>query len=216
MIDWLNDNSGAVQAVAVLALVLITAIYAGFTWRMVNELRRQRLAQDRPDLLIHVEVAGDWHEPRPDDEQSQAKPWLHTYPKNLDCHVYNAGRHAAKEVFVTIVHPGVLFKSPRKGFLVPGETWHTGVSADPILEYVSDRVPQGLSEWLAAEAEGRQESVGNSYDAGAVVLYCDIHDVPWATYLVLGLMEVRDETKGKVTDRYLLPGRQRITRLKHG
>ncbi len=29
MIDWLNDNSGAVQAIAVVVLVTLTAVYPG-------------------------------------------------------------------------------------------------------------------------------------------------------------------------------------------
>ena len=41
MIDWLNDNSGAVQAMAVVALVLVTAVYAVLTWGIAAAARRQ-------------------------------------------------------------------------------------------------------------------------------------------------------------------------------
>lgn len=212
MIDWLNDNSGAVQAFAVLALVVVTAIYAYFTWRMASDIRRQTLALDQPYLLIDVEVTGKWHKPGPDDEPPETQPWLHTYPKSVACRVHNAGRGPAKEVVATIFHPGVRFKGARKGFLIPGETWPTQVDADPLLQVLSGKEPQGLNEWLRENAERHQEPTGSLYNAGAVVLYRDIHDVLWATYLVLALWEMTDGRK--VTDRGIQTGKQRIIRLK--
>jgi hypothetical protein len=214
MIDWLNDNSGAVQAFAVLALVIVTSMYAYFTKRMANEIRQQTLAQDQPYLLIDVEVTGEWHEPGPDDEQPETQPWLHTYPKSVGCRVHNAGRGPAKEVVATIIHPGVLFRAPTKGFVISGETWPTQLHADPIMQYLSGKDPQGLNEWLAENAEHRQQPTGSSYNAGAVVLYRDIHSILWVTYLVLGLWEATDNTTGKVTDRGIKTGKQSIVRLK--
>ena len=66
MIDWLNDNSGAVQAIAVVVLVLVTAVYAILTWRiagaarrqadasveMARQMREQRLFTSRPIVLL--------------------------------------------------------------------------------------------------------------------------------------------------------------------
>ena len=61
-INWLNDNSGAVQAASavVLALTLIAVAYyakqtrkqAGATERMAEEMREQRLLAMRPILLL--------------------------------------------------------------------------------------------------------------------------------------------------------------------
>jgi hypothetical protein len=35
-VNWLNDNTGAVQALAIGVLVIVTAVYAGFTWSMAR------------------------------------------------------------------------------------------------------------------------------------------------------------------------------------
>ena len=76
MVDWLNNNAGAVQAVATLALVVATAIYAGLvgaqamwgaklahettrlvqqTQRLVTETRRQ----SRPYVFVEVVRRGN-------------------------------------------------------------------------------------------------------------------------------------------------------------
>ncbi len=55
MIDWLNDNSGAVQAVSVAVLAFVTASYAWFTRQMVNEMRESRSAQTRPYVVVDIE-----------------------------------------------------------------------------------------------------------------------------------------------------------------
>ena len=41
MIDWLNDNSGAVQAVSVVILAVVTGIYAWRTWSISNATEKQ-------------------------------------------------------------------------------------------------------------------------------------------------------------------------------
>jgi hypothetical protein len=56
VIDWLNDNSGAVQAIAVAVLVLVTAVYAGLTWWVARATRRQADAS--------VEMAREMREAR--------------------------------------------------------------------------------------------------------------------------------------------------------
>jgi len=212
IVDWLNDNSGAVQAFVVLALVVVTATYAEFTRRMAREIREQRLAQDRPDLLIGLIQLLGWHQPEADADNRL----LHTYPTAIDCRVHNAGRHAAKEVAITILHPDSLYEAKGEGFLPAGETWFVTIHADPWLQAASNRSPQGLSEWLAANAQRRQPPSGGSYDAGAVVSYRDVHDVAWATYLVLELIETRGGIKGEITDRVISTGRQRLIRLRQG
>jgi len=213
MIDWLNDNTGAVQALAVCALVVITGVYAYFTKRMANEVREQTLAQDRPDLLLDVAPVGRWHEPGPDEEPPPANPWQHTYPAAFDCRVHNAGRHAAKEVTITIIHPGVLFKGQRKGFLVPGDTWGEVVEASPALQYLAEREPQGLREWLAQNGKASHRPIRTVWNTGAVACYRDIHNRVWAMYLVLGLAEITD-AQGRVENREVLKGEQCLIELK--
>ncbi len=68
MIDWLNDNSGAIQALSVIVLIMVTGYYA---WKtkdirqaterqadasrdITNEMREQRLAEQIPLLLIDL------------------------------------------------------------------------------------------------------------------------------------------------------------------
>jgi hypothetical protein len=41
VIEWLNDNSGAVQAIAVVVLAAVTAVYAILTWLVAGAARRQ-------------------------------------------------------------------------------------------------------------------------------------------------------------------------------
>ncbi len=41
MIDWLNDNTGGVQAIAVVALVITTAFYAWRTWSISSATEKQ-------------------------------------------------------------------------------------------------------------------------------------------------------------------------------
>jgi hypothetical protein len=177
---------------------------------MAREIREQRLAQDRPDLLIDPLGLSGWYEPEAED-QNRA---LHAYPSAIDCRVHNAGRHAAKEVSLTIVHPGALYEQKTTGLLLPGDTWATQIRADRLLQRISDRSPQGLSEWLAVNAQRRPKASGSSYDTGAVVSYRDIHDVVWATYLVLELIEATGPIKGDITERVVSTGRQRIIRVR--
>ena len=44
MIDWLNDNSGAVQAISVIVLAVVTAVYAWRTWAISDATKKQAKA----------------------------------------------------------------------------------------------------------------------------------------------------------------------------
>lgn len=54
-IDWLNDNSAAVQAVATTVLVLVTMVYVVATWRLVRSAEEDR----RPFISVRLHVGGD-------------------------------------------------------------------------------------------------------------------------------------------------------------
>ena len=56
MIDWLNSNSGAVNAVLVAILVGITAVYAYLTHRQVLESKKLREMTIRPVLVVTAEI----------------------------------------------------------------------------------------------------------------------------------------------------------------
>jgi len=53
VIDWLNDNSGAVQAIATATLVVVTAVYAWSTHRMAREMAETRRGSLRPIIGIN-------------------------------------------------------------------------------------------------------------------------------------------------------------------
>lgn len=220
MTDWFSSNEAAVQAissiiqgVAVIALVAVTGVYAYFTRRMARELREQTLAQDRPGLLIDLANAEEieWHEPK--GEEEQADPWLHMHPKTFICRIHNAGRHAAKEVAVTVMHPSVTYDAPRKGFLLPEDTWETSVRCVPSVRGVLE--PCGLSKWVEAQGPTVPKPPPTLSDTGVVVYYRDIHDVDWATYLVFVVVKAREVLTQEETAREVLVRDQRLIRAKH-
>ena len=56
MIDWLNSNSGAVNAVLAAILVVITGVYAYLTRRQVLESKELREMTIRPTLVVTAEI----------------------------------------------------------------------------------------------------------------------------------------------------------------
>ena len=54
--DWLNSNSGAVNAILVAILVVITGIYAYQTHRQVRESKAYREMATRPFLSVTIEL----------------------------------------------------------------------------------------------------------------------------------------------------------------
>ena len=56
MIDWLNSNSGAVNAVLAAILVVITGVYAYLTRRQVLESKELREMTIRPALVVTAEI----------------------------------------------------------------------------------------------------------------------------------------------------------------
>ena len=56
MIDWLNSNSGAVNAILAAILVVITGVYAYLTRRQVIESKELREITIRPALVVTAEI----------------------------------------------------------------------------------------------------------------------------------------------------------------
>lgn len=54
--DWLNSNSGALNAILVAILVVITSIYAYQTHRQVRESKAYREMATRPFLAVTIEL----------------------------------------------------------------------------------------------------------------------------------------------------------------
>lgn len=235
MTDWFSSNEAAVQAissiiqgVAVVALVAVTGVYAYFTRRMARELREQTLAQDRPDLLIDIVAIRepDWYLREAQDEESQAEVEPYAHP-DVVCRIHNAGRHVAKELAVTEMNPDAAYNAPRKGFLLPGDTWEISVRAHR--EAPDEGEACGLSKWRAEQGDDVQKSeppmpepssptkgqLARFPDIGVVVYYRDMHDVDWATYLQYVRVISRDAITNKIVGRDVILGDQRRIRLKH-
>ena len=227
MIDWLNDNSGAVQAVATCTLVVVTVVYAFLTWRISNnatkqakasvkmaeEMRAQRLDVDRPYLLIEVPRLRDveWREVGI-AEDSEPHPYS-AYPKLFVCRVFNAGRGPAKEIVATALQTLVAYDKERKDVLAPGDSWDVALRASESLAYIEDAFSEprsrGIDDWMRNQGID-SPSIGQAYDCGLVVGCTDIHDRPWATYLKFGLMSTTDNVRKVVTSRTLVPVEHRI------
>lgn len=77
-LDALNDNSGAIQALATAVLVLVTGGYAFFAYRLVQEMRRQ----SRPYVVLDFEMT----------------------QSSLDVAIVNLGNRAATDVTFDVVN----------------------------------------------------------------------------------------------------------------
>ena len=231
MIEWLNDNSGAVQAIAVVVLIIVTAVYAAAARRqadanvrmaedsrkMAEEAREQRLDLDRPYLLI--EVLGleqiEWQQVKV-AEDAEPDPCA-AYPKAVACRIYNAGRGPAKEIMVTLLQPLVTFETQKKDVLEPGGCWDTRVEAAPLVgrlrEMRTGEQPLGIEGWMKIHGIDSR-CYGDPYGCGLMVGCTDIHDRRWATYSKFTLILTEVSTMGKrVTERTLVPVEHRIVSL---
>lgn len=189
-----------VQGAATLVLAAVTFSYAKTTARMsdaarrqadasvetAREMREQRLAEERPYLLLDAAVAteGSWGFP----QGSNGDDINEMHPTTLWCGIHNAGPGPAKELAVTMLHPHMEFEIERRGYLLVNQSWEPEplVKAAPLAKALSGVKPLGLSDWLAKQG-APPHPVGDQYDAGLVVGYRDISGSPWATYLALGL-----------------------------
>jgi hypothetical protein len=111
MIDWLNDNSGAVEALGVLALVVVTAIYATFVWLQGKSGRKladetTRLVQQTQRLVTET--------------RRQTRPYVFVEVVRrgniLDTSVRNTGERGAEDVRIE-VQQDVQFGPDTRGFL---------------------------------------------------------------------------------------------------
>lgn len=131
MIDWLNDNSGAVQALAAVVLVatLLVVLYqavqtrkqADATELTVEEMREQRLSGDRPLLLVDLlDYKGNGKIPVGATAEE-------CYPTSMSLRITNVGPGPAIEVEMTALHPNTHYwRSAPKGYLLKGESIEFG------------------------------------------------------------------------------------------
>ena len=118
VVDWLNKNSGAVQALATVFLVLLTTVYVVFTQklaasakeqaeatvRMAREAERAREESVRPFLLIQPVVETD----RATSRELITLGYLagqKEFPDVLECDLLNVGRGPALNVTLELMGP---------------------------------------------------------------------------------------------------------------
>ena len=150
MVDWLNTNDAAAQAIAAfisaaatLVLVAVTIVYARITRRIscaterqaeatscaVKETAMQRLAQDEPILVLDVESQA---KPRHLEWQPEEEVWRDTrsgkavapedWPlPELRVRVVNVGRGPATSVEATYLREGAFYFADKKSLLLSGE-----------------------------------------------------------------------------------------------
>ena len=194
MIDWLNDNSGAVQGISVAVLAVVTAVYAWRTWSISNaaekqaeasgvmakEMRERRMAEDEPRLFLDVvdQKPADYHEW---DEESKILKHKHTgeevKPWPLpDCtvRVLNAGRGAAVSVEACYLQSDKYYFHSRRGLLLKGESDNLELSGFPA--FYGRR-----SSWEKVALS----QLGAPKPAFIIARYEDVHGRSWVSYLDL-------------------------------
>lgn len=207
MIEWLNDNSGAVQAIAVVVLVIVTAVYAVAARRqadasvkMAEEMREQRLSEGRPYLLI------DLKDSTPDVVKrrlAKGESIQDFYPTSLKLEVRNEGRGPAKDVRATTVHPKMTFFDERRGYLLKDMSWEFDLSCAPLYRHLIP--PRALRDWLADRQIHPAAPIGSPL--GVLIAYSDMNGRGWVSYLELEYdCETDDETGEYIV--WIEPGKQ--------
>jgi hypothetical protein len=111
MIDWLNDNAGAVQAVATVILVVVTAVYALLVWAQARS--GAKLADETSGLVRQTQklVA---------ETRRQTRPYVFVEVVRrgniLDTSVRNTGERGAENIVIEVEHD-VHLSSEDRGFL---------------------------------------------------------------------------------------------------
>ena len=115
-INWLNDNSGAVQAVAVLVLAVVTFFYmlstgkiarsteeeAKSTKEVVEETRRTRMDDARPVLALRWILQEEFGTGHLAMSEALSEAWNDTH---LSCGLVNIGRGPALNIEAKVVNP---------------------------------------------------------------------------------------------------------------
>ncbi len=194
MIDWLNDNTGAVQAIAVVALVIATAFYAWRTWsissatekqaeasvEMAKEMREQRMAEDEPVLILdivgqelppYLHWHAEWEVLMNEQTNEVVSPW--PLPQ-CTVRVHNAGRGAAVSVEACYLQSDKYYFHSRRGLLLKGESNNLELSGFPAFY-------GGRSSWEKVALS----QLGAPKPAFVIARYEDVHGRSWVSYLDL-------------------------------
>ena len=188
MFDWLNDNSGAVQAIAVIALAAITLLYAWRTHaistatrRQAEEIRQQRLDERRPVLLIDLaNYRGKMARPSSED----------AYPDEIKARVTNVGSGPAIDIDVAAIHPKARYgRNQARGYLLPNES----------MEYETEKSfyrPSGRR--LADLLQDCGVEANSDHSVGLVARYRDELERPWIAWMALEYDWMTEDEEGQV------------------
>jgi hypothetical protein len=211
----LNAGDGIQIGVAVVLTLTLLAV-CWYAWearkqakasvRMAEEMREQRLAEDRPHLLIGLT---DWEPGGWEGRPSEGETVQDSHPSKVTLVVRNVGRGPAKDLVATAVHPKKIFSDVRRGFLLQEVTpWEFSLSPDILGQFLAARrrLPfPTLGEWLADHGVHPQPPVHSPL--GVVVEYRDIYERRWVSYLELDYESDTGDQEGELIW-YINPGKQ--------
>lgn len=60
MIEFLNTNSGLIQAISTVILVIVTGIYVWLTGKNVKILQKSEEERNRPRVILYIQQREDW------------------------------------------------------------------------------------------------------------------------------------------------------------
>jgi hypothetical protein len=130
--DW-------IQAISMVVLVIVTAIYAWRTHvmskaareqaeasaKMADEMREQRLNESQPYLLIRLEENNILRYPGESNDMA---------PDSITITIRNEGKGPAINIRAGFWHPSKTYGSDDKGYLASGEQWQARIKMQQILE----------------------------------------------------------------------------------
>lgn len=207
--EWIQ-----ISVAAVLTFTLIGVLWyarearrqAAASVRMAEEMREQRLGEDRPHLLIDLKETGP---AMAEVDFEKKETILDSCPLSLELKIQNVGRGPAKDVVATAVHHRRVFYIERRGYLLRGESWEFHLSLAVLFGSMLDSCPpRALKDWLADRQIYPQTPIRSPL--GVVVEYWDIHERAWVAYLELEYeSELDDETDRPIW--WVEPGKQCTT-----
>ena len=179
MIDWLNDNSGAVQALAAVVIVatLLVVLYqavqtrkqADATELTVEEMREQRLSGDRPLLLV------DLLDYKGNGKILGGASAEECHPTSMSFRITNVGPGPAIQVEMTGLHPNTHYwRSAPKGYLLKGESIEFDAETS-----IYPPTGRGLSDCLEQCGLGADPR----YSLGFAARFKDAHGRIWLAWM---------------------------------
>jgi hypothetical protein len=113
-----SDRVGITTAISMVALFIVTSIYAWHTRKMADEMKEQRLNESRPYLLIRLEENKILRYPGESNE---------VIPDHVTITVKNEGQGPAINIRAGFWHPEKTYGGDDIGYLAAGEQWQATI-----------------------------------------------------------------------------------------